>query len=76
MENNTNIINEQPRVLVKTRKTDDPNYMKNYYKTHREKILTEMKQLYECPQCGAILWRGHSSRHNKSKKHILSLTQA
>ena len=60
----------EPRVLVKTRKTDDPDYYKNYYETHKEKIIGEMKQLYECPQCKAVLWKGHSARHNKTKKHL------
>ena len=60
-------------VLVKVRKTDDPEYFKKYYTNNRQKFLEKAKQLIKCPDCQKVLSSGHLNRHKLSKDHIKAI---
>ena len=55
--------------------TNDKEYMKSYYETHKREILERMRETVLCTVCNCVVSRSHLSKHYKSKKHICSIKQ-
>ena len=60
-------------VLVKVRKTDDPEYFKKYYTNNRQKFLSKAKTLIKCPDCQKVVSTGHLKRHKLSRDHLKAI---
>ena len=63
----------QEEILIKTRKTDDPEYFKKYYNNNRQKLLTKAKTLTKCTECHKVLSAGHLKRHKLSRDHLKAI---
>ena len=55
--------------------TNDKEYMKIYYETHKRQILERMRETVLCTICNCVVSRSHLSKQYKSKKHICSIKQ-
>lgn len=55
-----------------TKKTDNPDYFKNYYNENKEKIKSRVYSQVQC-ECGATILRCNLSNHMKTKKHIVAV---
>lgn len=65
---------------IKQKKTDDPNYQKNYRLEHKERIQNAKKEYrlqnanhITCDICGSTYINYNKSHHMKSKKHNYSV---
>lgn len=57
---------------TQTKKTDDPNYFKNYYRDNKEKIISQVYCKIQC-DCGATVLKCNLSHHKKTNKHIVAI---
>ena len=60
--------------LNKIRKTDDPDYYKNYYQENKEKYQARgqvrKSQFVKCEVCDCVLVKKGQARHKRSSKHL------
>lgn len=61
---NTN-VNESP--IKKVKKTNTPEYNKNYYQNNKEKISAKLKAKKTCEYCGSLQSHQHMNRHQETK---------
>ena len=72
-------IEIKPKQIRKENKiTDDPEYFKNYYKNNIEKFKQRSEQRKEeyitCDICHCDIGKKNRTQHNRTKKHLLKLT--
>ena len=50
--------------------TNSLEYSRQYFASHREKIMKRMSEKNMCPLCGSEIMRSNLNRHKKKRKNV------